>query len=110
MTNEERSPFSVSRIGAAPEIIFRDLDGGLGHEILGGALNERDGNLRSPRFTRGLVLRNVSPGFTWVNATGSSVISTPLAVRRATVNRDVASSPGSGKSERKCAPRDFRAS
>ena len=42
-----------------------------------------------------------------MNATGSSVMSMPPAVWRATVNVEVARSPGSGKSARKCAPRLF---
>src|ERR1700719_4145576 len=47
------------------------------------------------------------PCLTWVNSTGCSPISMLPPIRRATVNREVARSPGSGKSERKCAPREF---
>src|SRR2546429_3913621 len=50
---------------------------------------------------------SVSPGLTWVKRTGSSVISRPPAVCRTTVKRELGKSPGSGKSERKCAPREF---
>ena len=49
----------------------------------------------------------VSPGFTCVNRTGRSVMSIPPDVCRATVKVEVAKSPGSGKSDRKCAPREF---
>ena len=50
---------------------------------------------------------SVSPGFTWVNCTGCSPISIPFAPCRATVKVEVARSPGSGKSDRKWAPREF---
>ena len=43
---------------------------------------------------------SVSPGFTCVNSTGASVNSIRPAFWRATVNVEVARSPGSGKSER----------
>ncbi len=46
-------------------------------------------------------------GRTWVKRTGSSVIASLPAACRATVKRDVAKSPGAGKSARKWAPREF---
>src|SRR5262249_39332977 len=47
-----------------------------------------------------------SPGFTRVNATGFIEISSASPESRALVNADCSSAPLSGKSSRKCAPRE----
>src|SRR5262249_52093975 len=100
--------FGVGAFAQPGEIILRDFDRRVGHQVLGRALNGGDGNHVGFSYSAATLSRSsVSPGRTSVNSTGASVISRPSVVCRATVKREAAKSPGSGKSEREFAPREF---
>ena len=93
--------FGVGAFAQPREIVLRDLDRRFGHQLLGRALDGRYGNHLGLSYSAAILSRSsVSPGRTCVNSTGASVISRPPAVSRATVKREAAKSPGSGKSDR----------
>ena len=107
----EIARLGVGAAAQAGEIIVGNFDRGLGHQLFGGALERwRAGSLLAPRYSaRSLIAcSSVSPGRTWVNSTGSSVMCKPAgSLPRDSEASRSARAPGSGKSARKCAPREF---
>src|SRR5262245_5336000 len=77
------------------------------HSLCRRPYRQSAGSPRRPQCAHGALISKLSPGLTMLNSTGRAETSSRPACWRTTVKLELARSPSSGKSSRKCAPRLF---